>query len=157
MRAEAEGGFMEPTLDNLLEESRANAGADLKALIDQPDRHMDGEDFRTFVGDVRLWAMATSGSEGSPHIAPVHLRLTDDDTLQMTIHTESVRMRDVQRDPRVAFTGWAEGGRMAIIYGRASVIPGSEGVSGAGGREKPIVRLRIEPTRIYAMDPQRGG
>ncbi len=65
-------------------------------------------------------------------------------------------MRDIKRDPRVAFTGWADGGRMAIIYGNASVIPGTEGVSGAGGREKPVIRLNIEPTRIHAMDPKRG-
>lgn len=154
---ETKGGTLERTLDSLLEESRASAGADLKALIDQPDRHMDGDAFRAFVDDVRLWAMATSGSEGRPHIAPVHMRLTDEDALQMTIHTDSVRMRDVQRDPRVAFTGWADGGRMAIIYGRASIIPESKGVSSAGGREKPVVRLRIDPTRIYAMDPQRDG
>ncbi len=144
------------TLDGLLEASRAAAGADLKSLIDQPERHMDADAFRAFVADVRLWAMATTGKSGNPHIAPVHLGLSEDDELQMTIHTESVRMADIRRDPRVAFTAWADGGRMVILYGAASVIPGSAGVSGAGGRDKPIVRLKIEPTRIYAMDPQRG-
>lgn len=144
------------TLNDLLENSRAAAGADLKALIDQPERHMDAGAFRAFVSDVRLWAMATTGKSGNPHIAPVHLSLTEDDELQMTIHTESVRMHDIQRDPRVAFTAWADGGRMVIYYGNASVIAGTERVSGAGGRDKPTVRLKIEPSRIYAMDPQRG-
>jgi len=142
-------------LNELLDASRAAAGLDLKALIDQPGRQMDAAAFRAFVTDVRLWAMATTGRNGSPHIAPVHLQLSDEDELRMTIHTESVRMRDIERDPRVAFTAWADGGRMAIIYGVAQVIPGSEGVSGAGGRDKPTARLRIEPARIYAMDPQR--
>lgn len=150
------GNGMTQTLEGLLQQSRAQAGDDLKALIDQPNRHMEAEAFRAFVSEVRLWAMATSGESGSPHIAPIHLRLTTEDEIQMTIHTESVRMRDIERNPQVAFTGWADGGRMAIIYGRASVIPGSDGVSSAGGRDKPIVRLRIKPTRIYAMDPQRG-
>ena len=142
-------------IEHLLESSRNLAQSDLKALIDQPGRQMPADGFRAFMAEVRLWAMATTGQSGSPHIAPVHLRLTEDDRLQMTIHTESVRMRDIGRDARVAFTGWASGGKMAIIYGTASVIPGSEGVSTAGGREKPIVRLEIEPTRIYAMDPDR--
>ncbi|MEZ4522507.1 MAG: pyridoxamine 5'-phosphate oxidase family protein [Thermomicrobiales bacterium] len=146
---------MSTNLDDLLQQSRSRAGADLRGLIDQPERHMNAAAFRAFVDEVRLWAMATSGKNGSPHIAPVHMSITDDDELQMTIHVESVRMRDIDRDPRVAFTGWAEGGRMAIIYGEASVIPGSERVSGAGGREKPVVRLKITPTRIYAMDPAR--
>ena len=143
------------TLDDVLIDSRAAAGPDLKALIDQPGRHMDAAAFRAFVADVRLWAMATAGASGNPHIVPVHLSLAEDDELQMTIHTESVRMRDIERDPRVAFTAWADGGRMVILYGTAGVIPGSAGVSGAGGRDKPTVRLRIEPTRIYAMDPGR--
>jgi hypothetical protein len=33
----------------------------------------------------------------------------------------------------------------------------SERESGAGGHAKSVVSLRIEPTRIYAMDPHRGG
>lgn len=146
---------MNQSLGELIDQSRARAGSDLKGLIDQPGRQMDEQGFREFVHDVRLWAMATTGKSGSPHIAPVHLSISEADELQMTIHLESVRMRDIERDPRVAFTGWADGGRMAIIYGNASVIPGSESVSGAGGREKPVARLKIEPTRIYAMDPQR--
>jgi hypothetical protein len=148
--------MVENGLAELLQRSRAAAGDDLKSLIDQPERHMNVEAFRAFVGEVRLWAMATTGASGNPHIAPVHLRLTEDDELQMTIHIESVRMRDIERDPRVAFTGWADGGRMAIIYGEAGIIPGSERTSGAGGRHKPVATLKIEPTRIYAMDPQRG-
>ncbi len=141
------------TLDELLRQGRQQAGGDLKSLIDHPDCQMDAEAFRTFVAEVGIWAMATAGESGSPHIAPVHLRLTDDDEFQMTMHTESVRMRDIERDPRVAFTGWADGRRMAIIYGRASRIPGTDRLSGAGGRDKPVVTLKIEPTRIYAMNP----
>lgn len=141
----------------LLERSHAAAQPDLKSIFDAPERRMSADEFRAFFNNVRLWAMATSGASGSPHIAPVHLRLTDDDRIEMTIHVESVRMRDIERDPRVAFNSWGEGGRTAIIYGTAQVIPGSERESGAGGRAKPVVSLRIEPTRIYAMDPRRSG
>ncbi|CAN5584244.1 hypothetical protein BH23CHL2_BH23CHL2_10930 [soil metagenome] len=142
---------MASRLGELLEQSRSRAGSDLRELIDRPDRHMDADAFRAFVAETPLWAMATASASGSPHIAPVHLRLTDNDELQITIHTESVRMRDIERDPRVAFTGWADGGRMAIIYGSASVDPDSQRVSDAGGREKPVASLRIVPARIYAM------
>lgn len=145
-----------PRLDELLDESIATAQPDLKSIFDTGERRMSAAELRAFFQSVRLWAMATTGANGSPHIAPVHVRLTDDDQLEMTIHVESVRMRDIERDPHVAFNSWGEGGKTAIIYGIASVIPGSERESGAGGRAKPVVRLRIEPTRIYAMDPRRG-
>lgn len=144
-------------LEQLLDTSVERAGDDLKSLIDQPDRRMSVDEFREFVRSVSLWAMATSSPAGNPHVAPVHLRLTDEDEFEMTIHTKSVRMRDIEHNPHVGFTGWGEGGKMAIIYGRAELIPGSERESTAGGRSKPVATLRIEPDRIYAMDPRRQG
>ena len=142
-------------LQRLLEDSRERSGAALNSLFNQQGREMSVQEFREFFRSVRLFAMATTGASGGPHIAPVHLQLTDDDEIHLTIQEESLRWQDIQRDPRVAFTGWAEGGKTMILYGRATEIPGTRRASTAGGRSKPVLALRIEPTRIHAMDPRR--
>jgi hypothetical protein len=142
-------------LQQLLSESSGKARRALDSLFNQPGREMTVEEFRDFFRSVGLFAMATTSASGSPHIAPVHVRLTDDDEFQMTIQAESLRWQDIQRDPRVAFTGWADGGKTVILYGKAIEIPGTRRTSTAGGREKPVLTLRIEPTRIHAMDPRR--
>lgn len=142
-------------LSDLLNQSGKLARPALKALFNQPGRAMTVEEFREFFGSVGLFAMATTSASGGPHIAPVHVRLTEADEFEMTIQEESLRWRDIQRDPRVAFTGWAEGGKTVILYGRAVEIPGTRRKSTAGGREKPVLTLRIEPNRIHAMDPRR--
>lgn len=142
-------------LKQLLEESGAHARPALRSLFNQPNRAMSIEEFREFFRSVRLFAMATTSASGGPHIAPVHLKLSDDDEIRLTIQEESLRWQDIQRDPRVAFTGWAEGGKTVILYGRAVEIPDSRRESTAGGRIKPVLTLQIEPTRIHAMDPRR--
>jgi uncharacterized pyridoxamine 5'-phosphate oxidase family protein len=142
-------------IQRLLDESASHAQTALKSLFNQPGRAMTADEFRECFRSIRLFAMATTGSTGGPHIAPVHVQLTDDDEFEMTIQTESVRWKDVQRDPRVAFTGWVEGGKTVILYGSAAEIPDTRRESTAGGRSKPVLTLRIDPTRIHAMDPRR--
>ena len=138
-------------IQKLLDESGEKAQAALKSLFGQPGREVTVEEFRDLFRSIRLFAMATTGESGGPHIAPVHLQLTEDDAFEMTIQEESLRWQDIQRDPRVAFTGWADGGKTVILYGRAVEIPGTRRVSTAGGRSKPVLSLRIEPTRVHAM------
>ncbi|MBA2453792.1 MAG: pyridoxamine 5'-phosphate oxidase family protein [Chloroflexia bacterium] len=142
-------------IQRLLDESASHAQTALKSLFNQPGRTMTADEFRECFRSIRLFAMATTGSTSGPHIAPVHVQLTDDDEFEMTIQTESVRWKDVQRDPRVAFTGWAEDGKTVILYGNAAEIPDTRRESTAGGRSKPVLTLRIDPTRIHAMDPRR--
>ena len=143
-------------LKQLLEASSTKAGQALGSLFNQPGRDVNVDEFREMFRAIRLFAMATTSASGGPHLAPVHVQLTEDDEFRMTIQAESLRWQDIQRDPRVAFTGWADGGKTVILYGRASEVPDSHRTSTAGGREKPVLTLDIEPTRIHAMDPRRG-
>lgn len=142
-------------IQQLLDESAGKAQPALKSLFGQPERAMTAGEFREYFHSIRLFAMATTGDTGGPHIAPVHVQLTDGDEFEMTIQEESLRWKDIQRDPRVAFTGWADGGKTVILYGVASELPNTRRESTAGGRPKPVLTLRIEPTRIHAMDPRR--
>lgn len=144
-----------PDIQQLLDESAGKAQPALSSLFGQPGRAMTADEFRETFRAIRLFAMATTGASGGPHIAPVHVQLRDGDKFEMTIQEESVRWRDIQRDPRVAFTGWAEGGKTIILYGTAHEVANTRRQSTAGGRTKPALTLRIEPTRIHAMDPRR--
>jgi hypothetical protein len=104
-----------------------------------------------------MWAVATIGRGGQPHIAPVHVLLQDDDTLQMAIFEDSVRLRDLRRDPRIAITGWGESGVIAIVYGRCSEIERSRREVNAGGNvanSRYVVSMAIEMQRVYAMRPR---
>lgn len=144
-----------PDLETLIQSSHDNAGDALKAVFDAPGRRLSGDQIHELFGNTRLWAMATVGRKGQPHIAPVHLRLTEQGEIELTIQTESVRMRDIQREPKVAFTSWSGDGKTAILYGIAEPVPGTERESTAGGRSKPVMTVRVTPTKLYAMGVTR--
>lgn len=145
-------------LQEILDDSAAQAGSAMAATFAREDRRLDAPAFREFWRSTRMFAVATAGRNGQPHIAPVHVLLQDDDTLEMAIFEDSVRLRDLRRDPRIAITSWADDGRVAIVYGACSEVPGSRRPVSAGGNlqsDRFIITMRIEITRAYAMHPRR--
>ena len=97
--------------------------------------------------------MATVGTEGQPHIAPVHAEI-DGTTLRLVVYENTIRRADIRTNPRVAFTTWKDGAA-AILYGRAREVPGSlrEARAGRSGEPRRIVTLEVALTRVYAMRP----
>jgi hypothetical protein len=147
------------TLQEVLDASAADAGPAMAATFTREDRRLDAEGFREFWKATRMFAVATANSKGDPHIAPVHVLLQDDDSLEMAIFEDSVRLRDLRRNPKIAITSWAEDGRVAIVYGTCSEVPDSRRPINAGGNlssDRHIITMRIEMTRAYAMHPRRG-
>ncbi len=147
------------TLQNILDESAADAGPAMAATFSREDRRLDAAGFREFWKGTRMFAVSTVGKNGDPHIAPVHVLLQEDDRLEMAIFEDSVRLRDLRRNPRIAITSWAEDGRVAIVYGICSEVPDSRRPINAGGSlqsDRYILTMRIEITRAYAMQPRRG-
>lgn len=141
-------------LQQILDESRERAGTAVRDTFDRDERRLDAAEFVVFWNGSRMKAMATAGPKG-PHIAPVHAEFVDG-KLRSTIYENAVRRRDLRRNPEVALTTWGPNGATAIVYGRASEIPGSSRDTrpGATGRPRRTVALEIEPTRIYAMGPR---
>ena len=63
---------------------------------------MTPEEVRDFLGHgTRTAKVATAGADGQPHVAPVWF-VVDDDELVFTTWSDSVKGRNLRRDPRVA-------------------------------------------------------
>jgi len=139
-------------IQQVLDRSRGRARQAVRDTFDHPQRQMTALEFVTFWNATRLKAMSTVGANGVPHIAPVHAEFVNG-RLRSTIYENAVRRRDLRDNPNVAFTTWGEHGAAAIVYGRASEVPGSarETRPGATGSARRTVVLDIEVTRIYAM------
>jgi hypothetical protein len=140
-------------LDALIARSVRSAGPAAADSLAYPDRQMTGAELVEFVKTARLIAMATVGTEGQPHIAPVHAEL-DGTTLRLVVYENTIRRADIRTNPRVAFTTWKDGAA-AILYGRAREVPGSlrEARAGRSGEPRRIVTLEVALTRVYAMRP----
>jgi PPOX class probable F420-dependent enzyme len=120
----------------------------------------------------RTAVLATTREDGRPHATPIALVLDDDDVLFLT-NAESVKGRDVLRDPRVTLVIDDETPPFAfvMIEGRALASRDVENIervarrisqrydAGEGiedfvrfAREELGMLVRVAPTRIVALD-----
>jgi hypothetical protein len=143
-------------LDQLLARSASTAGPAIAATFNRPERALTAEEFRTFWRGTRMFAVATPGENGAPHIAPVHVQLEEGDVFRMAIFEDSARLRDLHRDPRIAVTTWGEDGTIAILYGRCSEVAGSRRQISRGGQGdgRAVLTMEITPTRLHVMCPR---
>ncbi|HVB78557.1 MAG TPA: pyridoxamine 5'-phosphate oxidase family protein [Candidatus Binataceae bacterium] len=142
------------SLQKLMDRSAASAGPAAADSLAYPARQMSAAEFVEFWQSVRLVAMATTGENGSPHVAPVHARL-DGLRLRLVIYDNTLRRRDIAANPRVAFTTWRADGAAAIVYGVAREVAGSLRPARAAqsGKARQVIELEVELTRVYAMRP----
>ena len=141
-------------LQTLINRSAASAGPAAADSLAYPARQMSAGEFVEFWQSVRLVAMATTGEQGGPHIAPVHTRL-DGVRLRLVIYDNTLRRRDIAANPRVAFTTWRADGAAAIVYGVAREVEGSlrSARASVSGKPRQVVELEVNLTRVYAMRP----
>jgi len=138
-------------LQALLDRSAATASPAVGDSVAYPPRQMTAAELVDFWRSARLVAMATVGPAGQPHIAPVHTELAGT-MLRVVVYENTVRRRDLEGNPRVAFTTWRDGA-VAICYGRAREVPGSlrEARPGQSGKPRRVVTIEVRLTRVYAM------
>ena len=85
---------------------------------------MTDSEYRDFmIGQARTGKLSTVREDGRPHVAPIWFTLDGDDLIFMTWH-ESVKGRNIQRDPRVALCVDEEAPPFAyVIYeGEAQIM-----------------------------------
>lgn len=159
-------------LQALIDRSTQTATPAVADSVAYIERQMTAQEFVEFWRSVRIVAMTTVGRDGQPHIAPVHAQLggtsfhlgpartVGDDksnltTLRVVIYENAVRRADLANNPRVAFSTWREDGAAAILYGRASEVPGTlrEARAGRSGNPRKLAEYAVRLTRIYAMRP----
>jgi hypothetical protein len=139
-------------LQALIDRSTRTAGPSVAESVAYPERQMTAAELLEFWQSVRLVAMTTVGPAGQPHTAPVHAEL-DGPTLRCVVYDDTLRRRDLARNPRVAFTTWRADGAAAILYGRAREVPDSlrDARPGRSGRPRRVVSVEVRLTRVYAM------
>ncbi len=139
-------------LQALIDRSTRTAGPSVADSVAYPERQMTAAELLEFWQSVRLVAMTTVGPAGQPHTAPVHAEL-DGPTLRCVVYDDTLRRRDLARNPRVAFTTWRADGAAAILYGRAREVPDSlrDARPGRSGRPRRVVSVEVRLTRVYAM------
>lgn len=138
-------------LQALIDRSTRTATPAVAESVAFPDRQMTAAEFVDFWRAARVCAMTTVGAAGQPHMAPVHADVQGT-TLRLVIYDNTVRRRDLARNPRVGFTTWKDGA-VAIVYGRAREVPDSlrESRAGRSGTPRRVVEIEVTLTRIYAM------
>ncbi|HYB99148.1 MAG TPA: pyridoxamine 5'-phosphate oxidase family protein [Candidatus Limnocylindrales bacterium] len=151
----ADSSFEMAALQRLLESSPAASPALADSVAFAP-RRMSAAELASFWSSIRLVAMATVGPSGQPHIAPVHAELRGDE-LSVQVYADATRRRDLQSNPRVAFTAWDSEGAVAILYGRAREVEGSlrSARPSQAGREREVVEILVRLTRVYAMSAKK--
>ena len=129
----------------LIEQAMARAVAAqrpaMAANFTHPAWRMTADEFLAFWGGTRMASVATAG-ERSPHAAPLEVSLVDGEFVAPSF-ADSVRVRDIGRNPNVVITAWDDA---AIVYGRARAPDGGPG----------MVRVTVHPTRIYAIRAPAG-
>ena len=101
-------------LQRLIDRSTRTATPAVADSLAWPERQMTAAELVAFWREVRLIAMATVGSAGQPHVAPVHATL-EGTTLRLVVYDNTVRRRDVATNPRVAFTTWRADGSCGLL------------------------------------------
>jgi hypothetical protein len=140
----------------LLERSTAVAGPALADSVAYAPRRMSAAELFEFWRGVRLVAMTTVGSSGTPHSAPVHAEL-DGTALRVLVYEDATRRRDIAANDRVSFTTWNADGAAVILSGRAREVEGSLRAArpSQSGRERKVVEVEVRLTRVYAMGAKK--
>ena len=63
---------------------------------------MNDEEIRKFIADSKTIILVSNGPDGVPHPMPMWFVYDDDGTIRMTTYAKSQKIRNLERDPRVA-------------------------------------------------------
>lgn len=136
-------------IQEILDRTAATAGPEVARVFARPGWRLDARGFLEMWASQRWCTVASVGPNGQPHIAVIHADFQPDGRLTMRMFTGSVRARDIAANPRVALSKHSPDGAVAMVYGTARPVPGTEAVR----HESETVEVEIAIRRIYAMRP----
>jgi PPOX class probable F420-dependent enzyme len=137
-----------------------------------------------FLGAARTMILCSSGRDGAPHPMPMWFGVEPDGTVVMTTFTKSQKIRNLERDPRVALL--VEAGEKydelqgVVLYGEAELVRELPAVldilarvtgrtGGAPNVDDAVLRagleatarkrtgIRVRPTRVVSWDHRKLG
>lgn len=143
---------------------------------------MTPEEVDRFLAASKTMILCSNGRDGAPHPMPMWYGLDPDGAVVMTTFTKSQKIRNLERDPRVALL--VEAGetypelRGVVLYGEAELVSSTPGVleilarvtarsSGAPDASAEAVQaglratapkrtgIRVRPTRIVSWDHRK--
>jgi len=105
---------------------------------------------REFWRERRLCMLTTRRPDGTPHLVPVGVTVSDDFSRAWVIsRRNSVKVRNVRTGDQHVAVSQVDGGRWSTLEGLATVLEDAESVRGA--EDRYAVRYRRQP----APNPQR--
>jgi PPOX class probable F420-dependent enzyme len=107
----------------------------------------DLEDWELERIDGKLGVVSTIGKDGSPHASPVMISL-EGETLRFETDSDSQKLCNIERDPRVAVLVFGQPKWGVLVHGRAEVL--SKGT----GREQ--AQIRVVPERKASWRRKEG-
>jgi hypothetical protein len=138
------------SVQEVLDRSAATASPEVGRVFSRADWRLGAQAFLEMWNGQRWCTIASVGPAGQPHIAVIHAEFQPDGRLTMRMFTGAVRAKDIAANSRVALSKNLDGA-VAMVYGRARVVPGTEAVR----RDAETVEVEIDVRRIYAMRPAR--
>jgi hypothetical protein len=132
---------IEIAMGRALEKQRPSMAANFT----HPAWTMSAAEFRSFWSRPRITSVSTVAASGWPHSSPLEVSLTGDE-FEIPSFSSSIRVDDLRRNARIVLTTWDDAYHAAIVYGMARLD------EPAGS----MVRVRVSPTRIYAIRAPAG-
>jgi general stress protein 26 len=94
-----------------------------------------------------LGVVTTNGRTGTPHSAPVGIRV-EEGALVFETSSDSVKLRNIERDPRIAILVFGQPKWGVLVQGRAEILS-----KGEGGEQAPV---RMIPDRKTSWRRKEG-
>ncbi len=146
---------------------------------------MTDEEYRAYIDAAHTIIITSIGKDGAPHPMPMWFGLEDDGAIVMSTFTKSQKIKNIERDPRVALL--IESGAVydqlkgVVIDGAAELVRDSEAVTdilvrvnarsvdgmqdanadqiraAVAGTAKKRTGIRIRPQKIVSWDHSKLG
>ncbi|WP_158888221.1 pyridoxamine 5'-phosphate oxidase family protein [Amycolatopsis anabasis] len=155
-------------LQALLDDSAKNAGKQLRASFEIPDRTLTARQLIRYLDKPRTIALATVSARNEPRVTPVDAVFYDAAFHVPTV-SGAARLKHIARQPAVSLTHWVVDDIAIIVHGTASALDIDHADSGELDRLYPArwwtevrargggVFLRVTADRMFAwaQDPAK--